>query len=357
MSAELTKTPFRAEISIEPEIGSTVLSLTYTDPEQPERSLNIGIAPELGSNLFRFRIGAHDLLYCDMEQLKRTEFTGDFVLWPFPNRVRGKRYTYQGHEYSLQDVERHDEDTVRKGGHDTLIHGLVLDRAWQYTQPVSNPDSVSVTTYVDMNSQSPHYAGYPFDSQLSLTYTLTAQGISIVYHIQNQGDKDLPFGFALHPYFLTPSGKQHTLVSLPGDNVMEADIDLLPTGRLLDINTAMYEMFNLHKPTLVANLKLDHVYTRLHAGVPTIITHQREGIQLSISSSDDFTHAVIYTGGDSDAPFLCVEHQTCATDAINLHNQGPKHSAMAHLLEVHPGETATGALHYTVDLLNNSSRR
>ena len=279
------------------------------------------------------------------------------MLWPFPNRVRDKRYTYQGHEYSLQDVERHDEDTVLKGGHDTLIHGLVLDRVWQYTQPVIDSDSVSVTTYIDMNSQTPHYAGYPFDSRLSLTYTLTAHGISIMYHVQNKGDKDLPFGFALHPYFLTPSGKQHTLVSLPADNVMEADLDLLPTGRLLDVNTTMYEMFDLRAPTPVANLKLDHVYTKLHTGMPAIITHQHEGIQLSISSSDDFTHIVIYTGGGSDTPYFCVEYQTCAIDAINLHNQGLERSTLAHLLEVHPGETATGALHYTVDLLNNSPRR
>jgi aldose 1-epimerase len=70
-------------------------------------------------------------------------------------------------------------------------------------------------------------------------------------------------------------------------------------------------------------------------------------MQLQISATDDFTHAVIFTLG-GDEPSFCLEHQTCSTDAINLHNQGPERKEMAHLLEVRPGEMAQGALQYTV---------
>ena len=69
-------------------------------------------------------------------------------------------------------------------------------------------------------------------------------------------------------------------------------------------------------------------------------------MQLQISGSEDFTHAVIYTPPDG-SPFFCVEHQTCSTDAINFH-QNPALREMAHLLEVAPGATYRGTLQYYI---------
>ncbi len=330
--------PYAATVAHDPEIDTTVIALTYQDPTNPERNLAIGIAPELGSNMFRFRAGKHDIMYYTPEMVKRMDFTGDFVLWPFPNRVRDKRYSYEGHSYSLEEVKRPQGNAV-------LIHGLVFDRPWQYEQPVATAEGASVTTYVEINKDAPYYESYPFESRLSLIYTLTQNGVTITYQVHNKGARDLPFGFALHPYFSRLSGQEETLVSLPADVVMEADDDLLPTGRLFDVNKVMYAMYDLRKPVAVGHLNLDHVYTALHKGEPAIINYKKQGIQLQISGSDDFTHIVIFT--PPGTPSFCVEHQTCSTDAINFH-QNPALRDVAHLLEVAPGETSSGTLHYTV---------
>src|SRR5262249_22618519 len=151
-----------------------------------------------------------------------------FVLWPFPNRIEDKRYTYQGHAYSLEQV-------VRPQGNAVLIHGLVFDRPWQYEQPIVTLEGASVTTYVDIDETAPYYENYPFASRLSLTYTLPHNRVTITYQVHNNGLSDLPFGFALHPYFSRLSGQEGTLVSLPADTVMEADDELLPTGRIFDM--------------------------------------------------------------------------------------------------------------------------
>lgn len=331
--------PYTATVATDPEISSPVIALSYQDSAHPERSLTLGIAPELGSNMYRLRVGTHDIIYCDWELLRRKDFTGNFVLWPLPNRIRDKRYTYQGQTYSLEQV-------VRPQGNAVLIHGLVFDRPWQYEQPVITPDGASVTTYVDIDESAPYYQSYPFPSRLSLTYRLTHSGVTITYHVHNKGTRDLPFGFALHPYFSLLSGKEGTLVSLPADTVMEADDELLPTGRLFDVNKIMYAMYDLRTPTPVGHLKLDHVYTTLHKNTPAVISYTKQGIQLQISGSDDFTHIVLYTPADG-SPFFCLEHQTCSTDAVNFH-QDPALHDVAHLLEVHPGETSSGTLHYTL---------
>ena len=331
---------YTAQVGVDPELNSTVISLLYEDREDPSKSIIVGIAPDLGSNMFRFRVGEHDLIYCERDLLKQKDFTGNFVLWPLPNRVRDKRYVYQGQTYSLEALKR-------PRGNDVLIHGLVFDRQWHYDQPVSRQDSVSVTTSIEITPQSPFYQGYPFDSRLSLTYTLTKHGVTVAYHVQNNSSKDMPFGFALHPYFSTLSGKSDTLVSIPANSVMEADDELLPTGRLLDVRGIMYAMFDLREPVPIAHLKLDHVYTGLQKNGSAVIEYRKQAMRLQITASEAFTHMVIYTSpSEADSPFFCLENQTCSTDAINLHSRGL--GEMAHLLELRPGESSDGFIQYTV---------
>jgi aldose 1-epimerase len=295
------------------------------------------VAPDLGSNLFRWRVGAHELIYCEQDLLKQMNFTGDFVLWPLPNRVRDKRYSYQGHEYSLADLQR-------PSGNWVLIHGLVFDCPWQFETPIVTADAASVQTYVEIDRQNPRYHMYPFESRLSLTYTLTRNGLSIQYEVANKGEHDLPYGFALHPYFARLA-QQETYVTLPANSVMEADKELLPTGRVLDLNGEMYAMFDLRQPIPVQNLKLDHVYTDLEPEAHALIDYRTLGMQLHITGSPEFTHAVIFTPPDSSA-YFCLEHQTCSTDAVNFYQQGEERRKLAHLLEVHPGDVGRGMLQY-----------
>ncbi len=323
---------YTAEVGQDPALNTTTISLSSFDQSNFSRNTQVSIAPEFGSNLFRFRVGDYDLIYTDQELLTKRDFTGTFVLWPFPNRVRDKRYTYQGQRYSLEYVHR-------PGGYPTLIHGLVFDQPWHYTQPVIEPDSVSVTTYVDVNTESPYYTAYPFDSSLSLTYTLSGTELSVIYQVHNKSARTLPFGFALHPYFSTFADKHEVSISIPAQAVMEADDEMLPTGRIFDVNQVMYAMYDLRVPVPVDYLRLDHVYTRLNKPALSIVDYKQLGMQLHISATDDFTHVVIFT--PQQPPSFCIEYQTCSTDAINLHYQGTALREAAHLLEVQPGDLWT----------------
>ncbi len=330
---------YSAEVSQESTLNTTTISLSSTDQSNSSHNILVSIAPEYGSNLFRFRVGEHDLVYTDQELLTKRDFTGTFVLWPFPNRVRDKLYTYQAQKYSLENVHR-------PGGYPTLIHGLVFDRPWYYTQPVIGPDAVSVTTHVDVNPESPYYSAYPFDSRLSLTYSLSETELTVTYQVHNQSARTLPFGFALHPYFSTFADKHDVSISTPAQAVMEADDEMLPTGRIFDVNKIMYAMYDLREPVPVDFLKLDHVYTQLHKTSPSIVDYKSLALQLHISATDDFTHVVIFT--PRQPPSFCIEYQTCSTDAINLHHQGTAFRDAAHLIEVQPGATFGGTLRYAV---------
>lgn len=327
---------YSAEAIHDPDLNSLIIALSYTDPNDPARNVLACIAPDLGSNFYRLRVGEYELLNCDKEKLKQRDHTGTFVIWPFPNRVRDKQYTYRGQHYSFEGVPRTPGD---------LVHGLVFDRSWTYETPQADEQGASVTTSVEMNEHSPYFHAYPFASRLTLTYKLTSTGITIIYNVRNLGEQPLPYGFALHPYFSLLSGAERTLVALPAGHVMEADQRLLPTGRLLDVNSVMYGMFNLNQPTPVSRLKLDHVYTSLPALNEVLVEHREQSLRVQITASADFTHAVIYTLGDG--PYCCLENQTCSTDAINLFQQGRQD--IAHLLEVQPGGESSGFIRYAAE--------
>jgi aldose 1-epimerase len=337
MTSGNTKSPYSAAAIPDRDLNTTIIALSYTDPSNPAHSLLACIAPDLGSNFYRFKVGGHELFHYEQEKLKERGHTGNFVLWPFPNRVRDRQYTYRERQYSLASVKR-------SPGSGSLIHGLVYDRSWIYEQPSVSSEGAAVTTSVEINPDSPNYSAYPFLSRLALTYTLTSSGLIVTYSVQNKGSQALPYGFALHPYLNLLPDREQTLVTLPAAQVMEADQELLPTGRLLDIHSPMYQMFDLSQSMPVHQLKLDHVYTGLPRPSEACIDYPGMNLRLYISASDDFTHTVVYTPTQSS--FFCLENQTCSTDAINLAHRGMQD--IAHLLEVQPGEIASGFIRYEV---------
>jgi aldose 1-epimerase len=40
---------------------------------------------------------------------------------------------------------------------------------------------------------------------------------------------------------------------------------------------------------------------------------------MQLSTSNEFSHVVVYT---PNAPYFCIENQTCSTDAHNLYTRG-----------------------------------
>src|SRR6266567_3192875 len=63
---------YTAEVSQDLALNTTTISLSSTDQSNSSRNTLVSIAPEFGSNLFRFRAGEHNLIYTDQELLTRS---------------------------------------------------------------------------------------------------------------------------------------------------------------------------------------------------------------------------------------------------------------------------------------------
>ena len=277
--------------------------------------LCLNIDPQHGSNIVSFKVEKQELIYCDQQILNQHGYTGFYVLFPFPNRVRNKEYTFNHKKYSLKNL------AVPKDYH----HAFVRGHQWQFKQ-LSQTIS---KTWIEIQSGFPCWKNYPWHCCLTLKYTLKTDGVRIDYTVANLDKTQLGFGFGLHPLF-----KNAATIKVPAKYVMESDKNLLPTGKLFKAD--------LNQLTPVKELNLDHVFTGLSGSQKVVFANGRK---LTIRTSSDFTHCVVYTG--EKEKFTCVESQTCSTDAHNLDSQGL--TSVAHLIKVKPGGSHHGWVEYQIN--------
>jgi aldose 1-epimerase len=105
------------------------------------------------------------------------------VLIPWPNRVVGGTYEWEGTRYQLPitEVER-----------TTAIHGLVR---WLNWRAVERSESRIALEHV-VHPQ----PGYPFALALRVEYALGDDGLMVTTRAENVGDRACPFGAGHHPY-------------------------------------------------------------------------------------------------------------------------------------------------------------
>ncbi len=103
------------------------------------------------------------------------------VLAPWPNRLDGGRYEFDGETYQLPLNEP-----------PQAMHGLVR---WANWRPVARAEDLVEVEHV-LHPQ----PGYPFSLRLTVEYRLGADGLTVRTSAENVGDRALPFGVGHHPY-------------------------------------------------------------------------------------------------------------------------------------------------------------
>ena len=239
------------------------------------------------------------------------------VLIPFPGRVKGGSYEWDGtrHQLPLTDKEG-----------PNAIHGFVRTADW-VTEAL---DGAAVTYRLDFAGAE----GYPFPLTIRLRYSLDATGLEVECAATNAGTVDAPVGMGFHPYFTvgSPLVNADTL-TLPFAEVLEFG-QLIPTGTVLGVGEAGLDF---RAPREIGTTQFNHCFaapTRDASG-RAIVTLQGPPRAVHVWMDESFGHVVIYTG-DALPPTLArtsiaIEPMTCATDALN-------HPAWG-LLRLQAGET------------------
>ena len=280
--------------------GAEVFSLRESDRAAAE------IAPALGNNCFAFRTRAHVLEPVPFSEFRRRPTSyGIPVLFPFPNRIRDGKFSFQGMEYTVNPAR----------------HGFVRDKPWRVeNHGASEAGGAWLTSSFDA-------AGYPeeilrqfpFPFRLEITYRLKDARLGIETLARNTGERDMPAGFGIHPYFRRPASGTLTV---PARRRLEL-AESLPTGKLLDAADA----YDLRRaPRDINELNLDDIYTGVEAGgdglTRCVLEDREKGVKTIVEFlREQFPYVVVYTP-PRPRQAVCVEPNTCPTDAFNLQARG-----------------------------------
>ncbi|UCF97527.1 MAG: aldose 1-epimerase [Spirochaetaceae bacterium] len=319
---------FKTRSEASPPLEAVVLS--HDGGGDPQKAMEAWIDPGYGSNLCRFSVGGKNIIDFDSRLLLEHDYTGTPVLYPTPNRVRDGVFRWRGRSYRQT-----------KAGSLIVEHGLVHSERWERSEPIAEAESAALQTWIEFREGAPVFEAFPFPHRLTLEFRLSPRGVAVTYTIENRGNEEIPFGFGLHPYFVKLSGDELTFVTIPADSVMDATPELLPTGKLIDVKGTIYD---LHTPTAIGVLDLDHVFTGIRPGAHARIEYRDLGIAVNLEATEDFSHAVLYSPRGED--FFCLENQTCSTDAHNLFDRG--FARESGLKTVRPGETHQGRVTYSI---------
>ncbi|MCY3742610.1 MAG: aldose 1-epimerase [Candidatus Poribacteria bacterium] len=298
------------------------------------------IVPALGNNCCAFKVADGETWLNlidappDLATLEeRPTAYGNPILFPFPNRIRNGTWQFEGETYQFD----------KSPESPTTIHGLLLNQPYQVESHTA--DENGATLVCSLNSQDfPEVVRqYPFPFKIEITYTLKDTVLTMETSIKNIGDRNMPMGFGIHPYFSVDLGTEadasQAVITVPAAEYWELDEVLVPTGRRHTVSGTL----DLQNGQPFSRLKLDHVFTDVQFvdGVSRcLIGNKDTGYGMVMESDAQFRELVVYTPPNRNA--ICFEPYTCPTDAINLEARG----IPAGVIVLAPDETFSGTVRF-----------
>ncbi|KAB7790400.1 aldose 1-epimerase family protein [Bifidobacterium leontopitheci] len=258
------------------------------------------------------------------------------LLIPFPNRIAGGEYTFDGKTYTLP-IDEHDRNTA--------IHGYGYRSYWKL-------ESLSETS-VTQSWRMPFLLGYPFDLIVTATHELTADGLTVTLDAYNNGDTSLPWALAIHPW-LSNGEKGYgdeidghnakCRVTIPADTHVTVDDNLIPTGTEPVDGTK----YDFRSGALLVNQPFDDAWTDVHhnADGRTYATFERpDGLTVHVGGDETITSFQMCTGTGFPA-FMhpagtAIEPQTAYANAFNTGKD---------LIVIKPGEHSVTKLYIDATL-------
>jgi aldose 1-epimerase len=288
------------------------------------------IWPARGFNCFRWSIQDREMLYADPQFLEGSSptRTGIPILFPFPNRIRDGRSSWEGKDYQLPI-----NDPQKKNA----IHGFVCRRPWRVVDQGGDDSSAWLTGEFLGSRDAPECRSlWPADYRILVTYCLNAGKLRIEATVDNPDRVGLPFGLGYHPYFRVTGNDSK--IQVPAGEFWALE-ESLPSGTREPVEGVR----DLNQPRRFGELTVDDVLTELPSQPSSDGLCLRGNIQdatsiLKVLTSASFREMVVFTPPHRQA--FCIEPYTCTTDAINLQQRGVD----AGLIVLAPGQSWTGVV-------------
>jgi len=241
-----------------------------------------------------------------------------FPLFPFSNRVRDGRFSFQGKDIQL----------ARNTPPDHPIHGHV----WQLPSEVSHADATSA----ELVCRYPG-ADFPWAYRACQRFELSPSALKVELEISNESDSAMPCGFGMHPYYDRTERVRLKAV---------APVRWVgPQYRLPEWSEPVPADWDFREPRELSPLaEMDGCFGQF-AGEARLEWPEK-GAALDISADPIFGVMIVYVPAGQN--FFCLETVSNVNDAFNLEARGVAGNGT---LVLEPGQSARGSIRYTPSAL------
>ncbi|TQL52704.1 aldose 1-epimerase family protein [Subtercola boreus] len=226
------------------------------------------------------------------------------IMSPWPNRVDGGIWTYEGDEQQL-DI------TDTEFGN--ASHGLLKNTPYRLLAHSASSITLGATIFA--------HPGYPFVVDTTVTYTLGRDGLHVTHTFENRGALRAPVAVGSHAYFRIGEVPTSELVlSCSAETVYVNDSRKLPL-RPVPVSGD----FDLRRGVKVGDVELDDCFTDQRYSderTSTMLTAP-DGRSVTVWGDESFGHTVICTTDvflDEHrllVDAIAIEPQTAAVNALN----------------------------------------
>jgi len=315
--------------------GHPILVLSDEVAKQTARVL-----PSVGNNCVSYKLTVEDrdveLFHAapDAETLLgRPSGYGIPILFPWPNRIDRGRFSFEGTDIHLE--------TPEPNAH--LLHGFVLNRAWQ-VEATGVDDGAWMTGRFRSSEDEGIVRQWPFPFETVCTYRLREGRLSVEFEGTNTGSSNMPCGLGFHPYFGLPleagGDRGACRIQLPAASYWPLREDNIPTGVILFVN----EDYDLRELSALGDRYYDDVWTDVAVSADgwsrCLFEDPHSGVKIEVGADGGFREWVFYA--PDNRPVVCFEPYTCTTDAFNLATRGIEGGMSV----LGPGESLTGVMSF-----------
>jgi aldose 1-epimerase len=248
------------------------------------------------------------------------------VLAPWPNRLDGGRYAFEGIQgrAPIDEPERNN-----------AIHGLVRGIPWE----VESREVDAVTLGCVLEPQ----PAYPWRLELAIAYRLSADGLTVRPVATNRSDAPAPFGIGFHPYLTLGVPVDEVRLRIPASLRLLTDERQLPVGEEEVFGTAS----DYREPRPIGSARLDDCFTGIIRDadgrwrVP-LVSGDRS---TEVWADEGFGYVQAYTGDTLDPVSrrrrsIAIEPMSCPPNAF---------VSGVDVIRLEPGGTWSGAWGITPD--------
>lgn len=288
--------------------------------------------PEIGGAVGRFTWHDIDLLRPMSDAAiaaGNSEGGGCFPLFPFSNRIRNGQFRFDGRDIYLP--------RNTSGPHVEHGHG------WQRPWDVLAQDKVSAT--IGFTHDPTKDGSWPFAYRAEMRFALSEAGLVVTLDAENTGDRAMPFGCGLHPYF--PRSPE-TRLTAAVNGFWETDAEVMPTRHV-----SVPERLDLSGGLAMQNVVIDNVFTGFGGAARIAWPEQNTGLMLNADPA--FAQLVLYVPdqatqaaetADGIPPYFCAEPVSNITDAFNL-------SGKTGMITLAPAETFDASIRFAAHELTS----